>query len=137
MFGMGMPEIILIMAIALIVIGPKKLPDLAKSLGRALGEFKHATKEFKSAIDIDTDMKDIGKPFENLSETVKKSFEDKKEPEETETGADTKSGADKTDAPAAETVVETAAAPDTDASPESNTVETNTDAKVSEAGKGA
>ena len=40
MFGIGMPEMILILAVALIVIGPKKLPDLAKSLGRALGEFK-------------------------------------------------------------------------------------------------
>ncbi len=74
MFGMGMPEIMLILAIALIVIGPKKLPDLAKSLGRALGEFKHATKEFKSAIDIDEDVKSIGKPFDDLSEQVKKNF---------------------------------------------------------------
>jgi len=51
MFGMGMPEILLILAIALIVIGPKKLPDLAKSLGRAIGEFKNATREFKNAVD--------------------------------------------------------------------------------------
>jgi sec-independent protein translocase protein TatB len=43
MFGIGMPEMFLILAIALIVIGPKKLPDLAKSLGRAFGEFKKAT----------------------------------------------------------------------------------------------
>ena len=47
MFGIGMPELILILAIALIVIGPKKLPDLAKSLGRAMREFKRATSEFK------------------------------------------------------------------------------------------
>ena len=53
MFGMGMPEILLILAIALIVIGPKKLPDIAKSLGRAMGEFKKATNDLKSTINID------------------------------------------------------------------------------------
>jgi TatA/E family protein of Tat protein translocase len=37
MFGIGMPEMILILAVALIVIGPKKLPDLAKSLGKGHG----------------------------------------------------------------------------------------------------
>ena len=36
MFGIGMPELLLLLAIALIVIGPKKLPELAKSLGRAM-----------------------------------------------------------------------------------------------------
>ncbi|MGM0642639.1 MAG: twin-arginine translocase TatA/TatE family subunit, partial [Thermodesulfobacteriota bacterium] len=43
MFGLGMPEILLILALALIVIGPKRLPDLAKTLGKAMGEFKRAT----------------------------------------------------------------------------------------------
>jgi sec-independent protein translocase protein TatB len=53
MFGIGMPELILILAVALIVIGPKKLPDMARSLGRALGEFKKATRELKETIDIE------------------------------------------------------------------------------------
>ena len=53
MFGMGMPEILLILAVALIVIGPKKLPDLAKALGRAMGDFKRATNDLKSTINID------------------------------------------------------------------------------------
>ncbi len=53
MFNMSLPEILVILAIALIVIGPKKLPDIAKSLGKALGEFKRATSTFKDAIDLD------------------------------------------------------------------------------------
>lgn len=53
MFGMGMPEILLILAIALIVIGPKKLPEIAKALGRAMGEFKRATNDLKSSINLD------------------------------------------------------------------------------------
>jgi len=43
MFGIGMQELIIIAIIALIVVGPKKLPDLAKSLGKGFSEFKKAT----------------------------------------------------------------------------------------------
>lgn len=59
MFGIGMPELLLIMAIALIVIGPKKLPDLAKSLGRAFGEFRRATSELKESFDINAQSDDL------------------------------------------------------------------------------
>ena len=62
MFGIGMPEMLMILAIALIVIGPKKLPDLAKSLGRAMREFKKATNEFKETIQIDEDLSDVKRP---------------------------------------------------------------------------
>jgi len=71
MFGIGMPEMILILAIALIVIGPKKLPDLAKSLGRAMNEFKKATREIKESMDIDGDLKDVKKSFDELHTDVK------------------------------------------------------------------
>lgn len=67
MFGMGMPEILLILAIALIVIGPKKLPDLAKSLGRALGEFKKATTDLKESMQIDNELSDVKKAFDGLN----------------------------------------------------------------------
>jgi len=43
MFGIGLQELILIAIIALIVVGPKKLPDLAKTLGKGFSEFKKAT----------------------------------------------------------------------------------------------
>jgi TatA/E family protein of Tat protein translocase len=74
MFGIGMPEMILILAIALIVIGPKKLPDLAKSLGRAMNEFKRATREIKDSIDVDGDLKDVKKSFDDLNTDLKTSI---------------------------------------------------------------
>ena len=72
MFGIGMPEMILILAVALIVIGPKKLPDLAKSLGKAMGEFKKATSDLKDSMQIDTELKDVKTAFNDINRDEKK-----------------------------------------------------------------
>jgi TatA/E family protein of Tat protein translocase len=71
MFGIGMPELILILAIALVVIGPKKLPDLAKSLGRAMNEFRKATREIKESLDVNEDFKDVRQSFDELKTDVR------------------------------------------------------------------
>lgn len=43
MFGIGMPELLVIMVVALVVLGPKRLPEVARALGRGLAEFRRAT----------------------------------------------------------------------------------------------
>ncbi|MBP6940675.1 MAG: twin-arginine translocase subunit TatB [Syntrophorhabdaceae bacterium] len=51
MFGIGLPEIIVIMVVALLVVGPSKLPELAKSLGKAFSEFRRMADEVKETIE--------------------------------------------------------------------------------------
>jgi Tat protein translocase TatB subunit len=67
MFGIGMPELIVIMVIALIVIGPKKLPDLAKALGRGMAQFRKASEEIKDSLELDEDLQDAKK---DLADTI-------------------------------------------------------------------
>jgi TatA/E family protein of Tat protein translocase len=84
MFGLGIPELIVIFVIALIVFGPKKLPELGKSIGRAMAEFKKASQEFQEtmhaemrevekSVDLD-EIKKLGKveiPDTNKPEAAK------------------------------------------------------------------
>jgi TatA/E family protein of Tat protein translocase len=52
MFGsLGMPELVIILVIALIVFGPRKLPELGRSLGKSIGEFRKASNELKHTLD--------------------------------------------------------------------------------------
>ena len=51
MFNIGMPELLMILVIALVVLGPKRLPEIAKSLARAINEFKKATDDIKESFE--------------------------------------------------------------------------------------
>ncbi|MGD1902439.1 MAG: TatA/E family twin arginine-targeting protein translocase [Geitlerinemataceae cyanobacterium] len=67
-FGIGLPEMIVILVLALLVFGPKKLPEIGSSLGKAIRGFQDATKEFE------TELKESAKSVESAS-SVSKSAE--------------------------------------------------------------
>jgi len=63
MGSIGTPEILLVLAIALLLFGPKKLPDLAKTLGRAVAEFKKASSDMRRTIEREVeDLKQAEEP---------------------------------------------------------------------------
>jgi len=83
MFGIGGQELFLILLLALIILGPKKLPDIAKSLGKALGEFQRATDGLKKEIDQATDISSPPPPKKQKKEEPE-SKQDEQKPQEDE-----------------------------------------------------
>ncbi len=79
MFGIGAPELLLILVIALVVIGPEKLPDLARAIGKGVGEFRKATDELKASFQGEEEFKDLKKSLseakQGMSDIVRQSTE--------------------------------------------------------------
>ncbi|MCU0574183.1 MAG: Sec-independent protein translocase protein TatB [Syntrophobacteraceae bacterium] len=70
MFGIGFPELLMILVVALIVVGPSKLPDLARALGRGYAEFRRATDELKETFEQDDTVKEIRQEFQSAQHEV-------------------------------------------------------------------
>ena len=70
MFGIGFPELIIIMVLALIVLGPSKLPDIARALGKGIAEFRKATQEMKENLALDEGIQEVQKATREIKENL-------------------------------------------------------------------
>ncbi len=109
MFGsIGMTELIVIMVVALVVIGPKRLPEMARTLGKALGDFKRATSDFQSSFsmedDYDLDVLDEDVKQQDKKASTEESKDDEGDDEEEDDAAESaeKPPRTETDEPAPE-----------------------------------
>lgn len=79
MFGIGMPELLVIAVIALLVVGPKKLPEIAKALGKGLFEFRKVTESATETIKETFKADDLKKDLDGLKDSLLYSKEEEKE----------------------------------------------------------
>src|SRR5262245_14405760 len=68
MFGLGFWELMVILVLALLVLGPKKLPDVASSLGKAIRGFRRATQDLQEQLDVEDEVK---RPFQELKAALR------------------------------------------------------------------
>lgn len=93
MFGsLGVPELLLIFAVILIVFGPRRLPEIGRTLGKALGEFRKATDDLKGTIEREVRLEELKKitppsleelttPYESISRTAPQPVTEPAQPE--------------------------------------------------------
>ena len=68
--SIGMPELIIIFVIALIIFGPRKLPELGRSLGKSIAEFKRASNELKNTLEEEIRLEEQKQTFEATKATA-------------------------------------------------------------------
>jgi Tat protein translocase TatB subunit len=76
MFDIGLPELIVIFIVALLVFGPKKLPELAKTLGKGMGELKRAFQDVKEQ--VETEFEETNRTLDSITGDNKNSAVDQK-----------------------------------------------------------
>ncbi len=76
MFGIGVTEIILILIVALVIVGPEKLPELARTIAKGFNEFKRTTNDIKRSIDFDSEPEERKRREPSEDETPKEEPKD-------------------------------------------------------------
>lgn len=71
MFGIGLPELIIILIVALIVVGPSRLPELARSMGKAFNEFRRMADDVKDTLQGEMSLEDLEAPLDREKQVVK------------------------------------------------------------------
>ena len=96
-FGIGLPEMILIMLVALLIFGPKKLPEIGRSMGKAIKGFQDASREFESEFKREADRleqtsavadKPTAQPIPDVATPVAAVATSSEEPKEVTTASD-------------------------------------------------
>lgn len=62
--SLGMPELLFILVLALLIFGPRKLPDIGRTMGKAMGEFRRATRDLKRTLDVELSAEEASRPAE-------------------------------------------------------------------------
>lgn len=70
MFGLGGSEVIVIFVLALLVFGPRKLPEIGRTIGRTLAEFRKATQDFKVSLEREVDLDSVKSAKREIEQTV-------------------------------------------------------------------
>ena len=113
MFNIGMPELIVMLIVAILVIGPKRLPEVANALGKGLAEFKRAMNNVKEELKLDEVRNDVNEMKDSL--LFKNSYLDEEKDEKKELKSPD-SEAKKDDKAAADSHSETPPSPKSDSS---------------------
>lgn len=82
MLGVGLPELVLIAGVALVVVGPERLPRVMRELGRWYGQLRRAADELRRAFTLEADRQDATERYKQLQERRKKAQEARKKAEE-------------------------------------------------------